>query len=477
MSVGAASDENDSSLVRRLNNVADVLRRQRPMKNLRSARTVFLFSSFAVTFLYGLAAGRFEAFPFPALKFAKDSVVEVFKERHTIARIRPNHFLEPARYDGSGVTRIDAGRMAPGFTLVQGFFDGGNEMRLMRANGSIVRRWPVRFSTSVRDTSHIQPAFYVPKSDWNVELHGGLILPDGSVVFSFERGGLVKADRCGRTLWVVSRMTHHSVEESKDGGFWVPALRYLGTGKPSPFRLVKTPYYEDTLIKVSAEGKVLTEISLLAVLFGNNLQASTLFANGMPNPELRKSPNKILEDVTHLNDVEELGPETSARFPQFSAGDLLVSERDYNVIMVIDPTTQKVKWYQQGPWLRQHDPDFEPNGRISVFSNNTDGTDEGSILEGSTILEVDPATGAVKRDFGGRRDQPMFTKERGKHQRLANGNILITESASGRVLEVDAKGEVVWEFINRFDVASVAIVTQAHRYKPDYFTVQDWACP
>ena len=86
--------------------------------------------------------------------------------------------------------------------------------------------------------------------------------------------------------------------------------------------------------------------------------------------------------------------------------------------------------------------------------------------EGSTILAIDPSTRTVTRDFGGRPDQRMFSKERGTVQRLANGNLLITEAAAGRVIEVDSKGDVVWEFINRFDDSSVAIVTHAQRYNP-----------
>ena len=93
-------------------------------------------------------------------------------------------------------------------------------------------------------------------------------------------------------------------------------------------------------MKVSAQGTVVSEISLPGVLFGNNLQASVLFANGMPNLELQKSSNKVSEEITHLNDIEELRPEIAGRFPQFAAGDLLVSERDYNLIMVIDPRTR-----------------------------------------------------------------------------------------------------------------------------------------
>ena len=56
-------------------------------------------------------------------------------------------------------------------------------------------------------------------------------------------------------------------------------------------------------------------------------------------------------------DVEELGPELADAFPQFAVGDLLVSMRSLNLIAVLDGSTHDVKWWQIGPWHRQHDPD------------------------------------------------------------------------------------------------------------------------
>lgn len=62
------------------------------------------------------------------------------------------------------------------------------------------------------------------------------------------------------------------------------------------------------------------------------------------------------------------------------------------------------------------------------------------------------------------------------HQRQPNGNELIAEAHAGRVIEVTPSGEIVWEFINRYDAETVAIVTGATRYPYDYFTVTDWSC-
>ena len=70
----------------------------------------------------------------------------------------------------------------------------------------------------------------------------------------------------------------------------------------------------------------------------------------------------------------------------------------------------------------------------------------------------------------------MFSEIRGKHEVLRNGNALIVESIRGRVFEVDTHGNVVWEFINRYDENEIAHIFDGLRYPRSYFSVQDWSC-
>ena len=437
------------------------------MKHRDFSKIAFVVSAALLAFGYGVAVGRYQIFPYGAIKFGYDAIALVFDEREMIAKIRPTKHLLKARESGNGVVRVDEAQMAPGLTFISGFFDRGLEMRLIRPDGSIVNRWPVRFHDVFPDTSHIKPKWKIPQSDWNTDIHGAIALPDGSVVFSFEEPGLAKMDRCGAIQWTLPRMTHHSVDRAHDGGFWVPALRWIESA--SPFPALTPPYEEDTILKVSPDGKVLMELSVLGLLFENDLQA-LLFANGPDGIGLDKL------DVTHLNDVEELSPEMAKHFPQFAAGDLLVSLRNLNLIMVVDPLTRKIKWHRVGPWMDQHDPDFLASGKISVFSNNNDRTEDGSRLGGSTIIEVDPVSGEARVRYGGVANQKMYTRLRGNHQTLANGNTLIVESDAGRVFEINPAGDIIWKFINRYDADHVAYVNDALRYPPDYFKVGDWSC-
>src|SRR5262245_55422685 len=114
------------------------------MKKVEAAKLLFGFSCLTFVFALGFAVRHFKLFPYSLIETGIDSVRAVFSERQTLARTRPEQLTKPAHYPGKGVTRSQPGA-APGFTLVSSFFDGGNEIRLMRLDGSVVNRWPLKF--------------------------------------------------------------------------------------------------------------------------------------------------------------------------------------------------------------------------------------------------------------------------------------------------------------------------------------------
>jgi hypothetical protein len=438
------------------------------------ARVMFWASSFAMAVGLGIGIGHYEVFPYSLLKFGKDSLEQVFADQAMLTKVRPAAHLYPIRYPGNGVTRIRADQVARGLTFMSGFFGDNPGLQLVRPDGTVVRQWSPSFSRVFPDTSHIKPAKDIPATDWNVQIHGALALPDGSVVFNFSYKGMVKMDRCGRVQWTLPLMTHHSVERSEDGGFWVPGRHYVGG--VSSFPPIPTPYVEDTVVKISADGRVLQETSVPAMLFRDEILRAEWLANGHDDPRVLNNWGDDIIELAHVNDVEELSSDAAKSFPEFAAGDLLVSDRNQNVIHVVDPKTARVKWHQTGPWIRQHDPDFNRDGTLVVFNNNTDTTDDGTIWGGSNIVAMNPLTRSWVFKYGAKPHERMYSHGLGKVQVLENGNILVTESQAGRVFETNSNAEIVWEFINKFDEKAVADITQAIRYPDDYFTVTDWTC-
>ena len=90
------------------------------------------------------------------------------------------------------------------------------------------------------------------------------------------------------------------------------------------------------------------------------------------------------------------------------------------------------RWAMAGSFRRQHDPDLLPNGHILVFDNL--GGDP--ACGRSRILELDPVTQAIVWSYAGCNGDRFYSEAWGEQQLLPNGNVLVTESYGGRVLEV-----------------------------------------
>lgn len=440
------------------------------------AKTVFNCTCITGLFVAGVIYGVSSEAASRAMQHVKDSFVTVIREAGTYTGTEPAHYLQPAFRDGSGVVvNADPG-LADELVFVTGFFDNNNELRLMRRDGAIVARWPVRFSDIFPNANHLPEP---PVTDWNIDIHGALALPDGSVVFNFDYGGLVKLDRCGDIVWTLAHPTHHSVERAEGGGFWVPGRRFHSDEARSAFLPFRPPFSEDRILRVSESGEILTDISIPQLFYDNDLEA-VLTSTG----HSFDGRHEWDEELVHVNKIEELTSDIAKDFPQFAAGDLALSFRTLNLVMVIEPDSGTVKWWRIGPWIRQHDPAFRAGGTIVVFNNNTyrtvfdAGLTDNETLDArnSNIIEIDPATDEHEVVYGSAPDEQFRTVIRGKAKVTPRGGLLVTEFEAGRIFEVDAEGSLIWEYINRYDEQRVLEVTEARLYPKGYFEVNDWSC-
>lgn len=426
-------------------------------------RILFFLSVSVLVFGFGFAVSEYQKFPYSWIISAKQSISTVVRDAGMITGVKPNQHIRSER--PAYASTPARGGQTTGYTAVSGFFDDGMEIRLLDGEGETAHRWPVSYSSIWPNPDHVQPESKRPKTDWNIYFNGIVVGADGSVVFPYH--GLIKLGSCGNVVWKNPNRVHHSLEVSPRGTYWAPGQNY-GENRTDhlPFR---GDYFEHTVVEISADGDVLQEISIMDVLAQNGLMA-LLSSNNRRfalNPEI---------DIIHLNDVEELPASMVESFPMFAAGDLLLSLREPNLLIVMDPATRQVKWHQTGPWIQQHDADWQPNGRITVFNNNVDRTPDGSVLGGSNILSVDPSTGETTTLYGAEENQHFYTSIQGDHQILENGNIMITESTAGRVFEVTADGTLIWEFINRYADGEVLLTSDAVRYPAEALDVASWDC-
>ncbi len=70
----------------------------------------------------------------------------------------------------------------------------------------------------------------------------------------------------------------------------------------------------------------------------------------------------------------------------------------------------------------------------------------------------------------------MLSVFRGKVEMTPNDGLLVTEFDGGRVFETDSQGQIIWQYINRYDEDEVSEITDARLYPADYFEIDDWTC-
>lgn len=422
-------------------------------------------SVLGLTLVLGMHAAVKQTALFHTVWGALDNTKTMIEEIPNLRGTSPIHFLRPAIYAGDGVTVNAPGAKADDLILMSGFFKDDNKVRLIRRDGTLIREWLIRAHEIFPDAGFFRDP---PATNWNAITHGTIITPGGDIVFTFESGGMVRMDRCGKVKWASNAVTHHSPNWLADGGIVVSGGQYVD--KPNrdiawPF---SGPYWEDLVFKFDAGGNKTFEKAMTTLFIENGLQA-WLTSTGQFTTRVNGE--------FHLNEVEELSPAMAADFPMFQAGDLLISLRNRNMILVTDAAVKTIKWWKVGPWLRQHDPDFEVGGKITLFDNHSDDSPTGEHAGGSRIWEVDPATGDTRTLYGGRDGQRMYSPERGTHQRQADGNTMITEAQQGRAFEVTPTGQIVWEYVNRHDAENVTWLHDAEVYAPAFFSVSDWSCP
>jgi hypothetical protein len=152
--------------------------------------------------------------------------------------------------------------------------------------------------------------------------------------------------------------------------------------------------------------------------------------------------------------VVVLREDQAADFPEFAAGDLLVSLRSLNMVGVIDPLTERFKWHALGSAHHQHSPRFRRNNTILAFDNWG-----GRLSRGKTrILSLDVTSRNVTNVFP--RDdaalpQTRFTTDTAGHLDLdpSGQRMLVSFTHEGLVWEIDVEtGEILWEYVNTHPV-------------------------
>jgi hypothetical protein len=424
--------------------------------------TVFILSACLISFLLGIFFHTNKIFPAPIIGKTIRNAPEI------LAGTKLHHVFK-IRYADAGVITHDASQIGEGVTLLTGYWpetDWTPGAKLINSDGETLHFW------------NIDPAKIWPKSPYNDHaanakntisnyIHGSYLFPNGDLLFNVEFLGLSRVNACGEVVWRLPYRTHHSIHLAEDGNFWVSGTKWIESGNPraNDFPGIQIPFTEDTALLVSPDGDILKEISVLEALF-NSEYKYLIWRNKL----------QFGYDVLHLNDIESLSSEFAPHFPMFSPGDLVVSVKYANTIFVMDQDGT-IKWADTDSFIQQHDPDFESDGTISVFDNRSDESLAGENLGGSRITSLSPGSDESFQIYPQNKNQSFYTYAGGKHQRLGNGNRLITEARAGRVFETSPSGELVWEWIHEpYDQENVSEILEGTRYNYSQSSIEQWGC-
>jgi hypothetical protein len=404
---------------------------------------------------WGIAIGRYEVFPFDYLKGPYNEIVAFVKggpkgKANISQKIAHELNIIPGRFmvelgthnkllkPVSGKIDIFSKRrelpvfhskgVRNGFYVIQGIFDFRESMSGLLAinamNGQITRYWIIprgRKNNSYPQGMELYSDGTIYSSAPNIDA------PTNKSVGDLH--GIVGLNWCGEQLLTIPPKKgdiHHSVNKNGEGFLWTwDGYDFVKFNKNN--------------------GKETARFSIFDVIAANSeIHAFEIRMKGLYRNLKSLSAKDFLSDPFHPNDIDPLPKDLSHSFPEFETGDLLVSLRNLNLIFVLRPNTRKVIWYSQGQVSRQHDPEWNSDGTISVYNNKP-------YLENSDITKIDLQNNSVKTLVSGKK-YSIFGRARGDHTVLSDGSILIVATEQGRMLHVSNDGkELEAEFVNKFD--------------------------
>lgn len=319
----------------------------------------------------------------------------------------------PAEAGATGVVRHDPQRAWAGVNL---YTSGhGPEALLVDMRGRVLHRWRHPFERAFPERRPIRGTEYFRRAR---------LLPGGDLLAIYQGGGLVRLSRDGEKVWGIAEGFYNDLRLGPDGNLYTLTKR----ARVVPAVSVDETVLEDSLTVISLDGEVLHRVSLLQAMLRSP------YADLLDDMESHG-------DILHSNTVEPLDGRAGGRSPLVARGNVLFSLRQVGVIGILEPGSGRVLWAARGPWRMQHQPTLLPGGELLLFDNRGAG-------DRARVLRVTVPEGRVVWEYPGPPGRPLHSPEAGVVQPLPNGNLLITESESGRAIEIDPEGEVVWEFVS-----------------------------
>jgi hypothetical protein len=288
---------------------------------------------------------------------------------------------------------------------------------------------------------------WVPtKPDAGEKGWGGARLDDEGFLHVVADGALVKYDWAGNEVWRHQAEHHHDLAFDLDGS---PVVVSAKTRNVKGVEGVKQEItIEDHgLVFFSRSGEVEEEVWLWDALKGEarmkEVMAETV------EWKVKRFGERVdwtrPSDVFHLNSLQVLPRDVEGLGER---GDLLISPRRWDRVLLLDREKKVVQWvWGEGELDHQHDPSVSDDGKVVVFDN-------GKRRKTSRVVVVDPVSGAIVRDYHGEDGKTFYSSGRGSVQSLDDGSLFVVIANEARIVQVGPTGdEVQWEYVSPWIVS------------------------
>ena len=350
---------------------------------------------------------------------------------------------EPAS-DKVGVISYNPEKACNGFNLITSAH--APEALLLDMTGSIKHKW--RYSFNDAFPGGMVTKRTLPTHSWR-RVH---LLPDGDLLAIFNGRGLIKLTKNSELIWAVPGGFHHDLDMTSLDTI----MALLQESRIIPEIHPAKPVLEEFICELDSNGREIRRVSILE-----------LFEKSDFAPLLKQMPDH--GDILHANTLEVMDGSYETISPLFARGNILISLRHLDTIAILNLAKNTVLWAQSGQWHQQHEPSLVPEGHILLFDNQ-------GLGDKSRVIEFDPFTREIVWRYQGSEANGFFSSTSGSCRRLSNDNIIITQSNSGRVFEVDRAKTIVWEYINpaRTGVNNELIATLYDVVRVPLRSVSEW---
>ncbi len=325
----------------------------------------------------------------------------------------------------------------------------------VNAQGQVVKKWTSPEPNSALGYTRPLPNGNLLGRIQKREADGSLAETGGAEIFEMTQAG--------RVVWKYSdpeRMLHHDQERMFNGNTLIACSKEIRVAAIS-----KTSLKDDCVIEVDGAGKIVWE-----------WQTADHFDELGLSPEARATIAAGREvkggwDWAHVNAASPIPTTTGHTDPRFKPGNVMISYRNLNTIVVVDRESKKIVW-KAGLTIGQHNVHMLPagvpgTGNVLVYDNGgippNSNPQRAFARPNSRVLEINPLTMSIVSEYNaeksGRPIWTFFSHFISSAQRQPNGNTLICEGANGRIFEVTPMGEIVWEYVNPFTNESDGIRT------------------